>query len=474
MRKAIEIEKAKSSGSSAIEKALSRQDFLKLSGAGLAGVVLLGGCTLVPGETNQGSVDPEGPVSKKIAEKGPVTLEVWDFNTGPINAMTEQLNREFHKKYPNVTIKRTAKTFVDLTGTLKLAMSGEDPPDAATVNQGWPDMGTMTRAGLLLPLDDYAEAYGWKDRFPESVLQQTMFTKDGEAFGTGALFGLPFSAASSLGVFYNKTNLDKLGLQVPEGFEEFQNALKVAKEQGEIPIQMGNLDKIGMLIAYELSQEALQSSGTLRDLIFGRSGASFDTAENLQAAQNLQEWAENGYFTPGFNGLSPEDARKQFANGEGVFTMAGTQDWPTLAEGRGENTGFFLIPPEEPGDPRDATGSPWAAFSISSKSKNDDVAAAYLDFISSSHAGDVAVQNNLPPLLPPENLSGSQGTVYADTLQAQRQLIEEDTFVPYLDWATPNFYDLLTSNLQALAAGKMSPEQFVAEAQSEYTSFHKD
>lgn len=454
-------------------RGLSRGEFLRLGGFGITAATTLGACSLTPGANGGGTATPQGDVSKDVANKGPVTLQVWDFNTGPLNTLQEQLNREFQEKYPNVTIKRTAKTFVDLTGTLKLAMSGEDPPDAATVNQGWPDMGTMVGGGLLRPLDDYADLYGWKDRFPESVLQQTKFTKDGEEFGTGALFGNPFAAFSGLGVFYNRSKLDELGLRVPETFDDFKNALRTAKEAGEVPIQMGNLEKIALLIVYELSQEALQSSETLRGLIFGRSSASFDTPENLQAASNVQEWAQDGYFTPDFNGLAPEAAEKQFGDGRGVFTMTGSVQWPVFAEGREGDFGFFLVPPQNQGDPRDATGSPYASFSISAKSKNADVAAAYLDFVSGSRASEFAMQNNLPPVSPPEDLSRFEGTVFGDILQAQQLLVEEDSFVPYLDWAVPSFYDLLTSNLQVLAAGNMSPEQFVAEAQSEYASFHE-
>ena len=453
---------------------LSRGEFLKLGGVGITAAVTLGACSLTPGANSGGAETPSGQVSKDISGKGSVTLRVWDFNTGPLNSLQDQLNREFQEKYPNVTIERTAKTFVDLTGTLKLAMSGENPPDAATVNQGWPDMGTMVRGGLLRPLDDYAGAYGWKDLFPGSVLQQSSFTKDGEEFGTGSLFGLPFAAGSGLGVYYNKATLESLGLQVPETFGKFEDTLKQALQAGEIPIQMGNLDKISMLIAYELTQEASQTSEELRNLIFGRDGAAFDIPENLRAASTVQRWAESGYFTEGFNGLAPEDARKQFANGEGLYTLAGTVDWPTLAQGSGEGTGFFLVPPENAGEPRDATGSPYATFSISSKSKNADVAAAYLDFVSSKQAGEAALQNDLPPLSPPDDVpTAARDTVFADVLEAQGQLLREDTFVPYLDWAVPSFYDLLTSNLQELTAGKLTPEEFVSEAQSEYASFYK-
>ena len=42
-------------------------------------------------------------------------------------------------------------------------MTGPHGPDVVEANQGWPDMGQLVKSGLLLPLDNYAQAYGWND-----------------------------------------------------------------------------------------------------------------------------------------------------------------------------------------------------------------------------------------------------------------------------------------------------------------------
>ena len=103
---------------------------------------------------------------RRSPDTEPITLTVWDQETGQVGGIWDQLNAEFQARYPNVTVKRVKRDFGELKTLLKLAISGPHPPDVIEVNQGWPDMGGLVRAGLLLPLDNYAEAYGWSERVP--------------------------------------------------------------------------------------------------------------------------------------------------------------------------------------------------------------------------------------------------------------------------------------------------------------------
>ncbi len=43
--------------------------------------------------------------------------------------------------------------------------------------------------------------------------------------------------------------------------------------------------------------------------------------------------------------------------------------------------------------------------------------------------------------------------------------------VPYLDWATPTFYDTVTAAVQELMAQRITPEEFVAKIQEDYADF---
>lgn len=457
-------------------RALSRRDFLRLSGAGLVGVAFLGGCSPIPGASNGGTEDDGAPVSTDVAGMGEVTLDVWDWNTGSgaesLDAVTEQLNREFSGEYPNITIERTARPFEDLMQSVRLAASGNSPPNVANIDYGRPNMGALIEGGLLVSLDEYAEAYGWTGRFPESLLEQTRFSPDGSEYGTGSLFGLPYAAGSTEGFYYNKAILERLELELPRTLEEFEASLEAAAEAGEIPIQMGNLEQYPMINVLHPLLCSITSVDYLRDFVYGRNDVSFDTPETVEAVTLLRDWADRGYFTPGFNGISLNDSLAQFAAGEGLYRYGNTINLPDLEADLGEDLGFFLMPPRE-GNPLSAVGSAYGPFCIPANSENHDAAAAYIDYMCSERAMELMAQNDIVPVvLPEETPEFEEGTARAEAFQVQRYLMQNDAFVPYFSWSMPTTFDVVFPALQQLVAGDISVEQFVETTQSEYAKLH--
>ena len=168
-----------------------------------------------------------------------MTLTVWDQEVrGGQAAQIKRLNAAFQAKYPNVTIKRVAKSFTDLNATLKLAVSGDRAPDVVQANQGRPVMGQLVKGGLLRPLDAYAEAYGWSDRYSKLLLDLNRFSPDGQTFGEGKLYGVS-QMGEIVGVFYNRAKVP----EKPETFADFERLLAQAKQGGDVPVAFGNLDK---------------------------------------------------------------------------------------------------------------------------------------------------------------------------------------------------------------------------------------
>ena len=113
------------------------------------------GCGSPGGDDNSGGAGRQAgrpqPVEKPdVAAAGDVTLTVWDQEVrGGQAAQIKRLNQAFQEQYPNVTIKRVARSFEDLNKTLKLAVSGPNAPDVVQANQGRPVMGTLVKGGLL-------------------------------------------------------------------------------------------------------------------------------------------------------------------------------------------------------------------------------------------------------------------------------------------------------------------------------------
>ena len=401
-----------------------------------------------------------------VAKAGNVTLTVWDQEVrGGQAAQIKRLNKEFQEKYPNVTIKRVARSFEDLNKTLKLAVSGPNAPDVVEANQGRPVMGTLVKGGLLKPLDPYAKAFGWEQRYSPLLLDLNKFSSDGNEFGTGNLYGLS-QVGEIVGVFYNKKKVTN----PPKTLAEFEDSLKDAKQQGDIPVQFGNLDAWPGIHEYETLLAQAAPKDQVRDFVFAREGASFDNPEFLEAAKKLREWADDGYFTPDFNGTGYDPAWQRFAQGKGRYLIAGTWLVADLADRMGGNVGFMLMPGIDEGADPVALGGEGLPFAITSKSKNPDVAAAYIDFLTDSNAAKVlADTGNLPAMPVDESAipSGLPSEVFAEW----RRLNDADGIIPYLDYTTPTFYDDISGAIQELLGGKKDPQQFVSGVEEAFRKF---
>jgi len=441
----------------------------RLLGVGLAAVVMSATAACAPGE--EADPAPEtgsDEVETDISGLGDVTLTVWDQEVrGGQDEQIEALNAAFTEKYPNITIDRTKRSFNDLQRTLRNAITSDEAPDVVQANNGRSDMGAFVENGLLRPLDGYADAYGWADRFPESVRSLASYSDDGAVFGEGSLYGLP-QVGELVGVWYNKPKLEELKLEVPETAEAFQAALQAASDAGELPIQFGNLDGWPGIHEFGFVQNQHVPREDIRNLGFGREGASWTSEENTRAAETFREWVDAGYFTEDFNGVGYDPSWQSFAKGEGLFLVSGTWLQADLSDAMGDDVGFFLPPVGESGE-RAVTGGTGLPFSITDASENADVAAAYIDYITSDEAMQMIQDaGNLPVVGgSPEEAEG----VAAEVLGAWTTAGEEDSLVPYLDYATPDFYDLLTAQVQELGNGSVEPSQFLSTLEDEYTGF---
>jgi raffinose/stachyose/melibiose transport system substrate-binding protein len=409
------------------------------------------------------------PVSDDISGAGKVTLQVWDQNTDEgINEAQDALNDAFTKKYPNVTIDRQVQSFSDLKTTLRLALSGDNPPDVIQANQGYPDMGAFVQGGLLRSLNDYDKLYDWSSYYPESLLKINSFSSDGKDWQGDNLYGIS-QAGEVVGVFYNKDVLAKLGVEAPTSLEELEADMAAAKAAGVLPMAYGDVEKSGGIHLYGVVQAALAGADAVNDLATGKSGAWTDDT-SVQAAEVVQSWAEKGYLTEGANGIARDEAFKTFESGGAAFAVSGSWYQAQFTASMGTSAGFTTLIPKGEKTPA-TTGGESLAWAITTGSKNPDVAAAYIDFINVDNAAQVFLdQNSLPSVLP-EGYEPESGTLTADIVNAYRSVSESGGMVPYLDYSTPTFYDTLSGAVQQLTDGQVTPEAFAKILQDDYSAF---
>ncbi|MCW7945186.1 sugar ABC transporter substrate-binding protein [Streptomyces hygroscopicus] len=448
----------------------------RITGAALATACLAAVAACAPGPSaagGAGAPKTAGPVSTDPAADGKVTLTEWDQNTDPgVNASTEKLNAAFMAKYPNVKIKRVSRAFNDLKTTLKLALSSNNPPDVVQANQGYPDMGAFVKAGLLQPVDRYAQAYGWPSSYPQQLLSLNKFTADGRTWKTGNLYGVS-QTGEIVGVYYNKDKLKQLGIAVPTTLSQFETALQQAKAAGDLPISFGNSNKSPAIQLFGVVQALTAGKQEVRNLVFSQGGAKWTDSGPVQTAGTLQDWVKKGYLSPGFDGQSSDQAVAAFAQGKSVFMVDGSWQAAALAEKMDpKSVGFIALAPSGGASPV-TQGGEGLAWAITSKSKHADVAAAYINFLVNDNGMKfVAAQGNLPAIVPGA-YQPPAGTIYADLLAQWKAVSGQDGLLPYLDYTTPTFYDTLTAALQEMLAGQQSPQKFGETLQNDDSAFQK-
>jgi len=410
-----------------------------------------------------------GPVSDDISDAGEVTLNVWDQNTDEgINEAQEALNDAFTEKYPNVTIEREVQSFADLKTTLRLALSGDNPPDVIQANQGYPDMGAFVEGGLIRSLNDYDELYGWSSYYPESLLKINSFSADGSEWQGDNLYGIS-QAGEVVGVYYNRAVLDRIGVEAPTSLDELEAAMAAAQAAGVQPMAYGDVEKSPGIHLYGVVQAAIAGPETVNKLATGQGGAWTDDT-SVEAAAVVQSWAEKGYIAEGANGISRDEALASFEAGDAAFAISGSWYQAQFTASMGDGVGFTTLIPEGEDTPA-TTGGESLAWAITTGSEHPDVAAAYIDFINVDNAAQVFLdQNSLPSVLP-DGYEPEAGSLTADIVDAYRTVSESGGMVPYLDYATPTFYDTLSSAVQQLTDGQVTPEQFAQILQDDYSAF---
>lgn len=438
----------------------------KLLIAAVASIAALSTACTTPGSDPADDVDLSQPVETDISGEPDTTLSVWTSESGNRLEILQRLTAGFEEANPNVKVKWTVRDFGSYPAQIKLALSSEDGPDVAIGNLGWSLDGPLIKAGLFRPLDDYAEAYGWDTRYPEVGLRQLKFTEDGEVYGEGPIWGTPY-ASDVIGWFYNQDLLDEIGMEVPTTFDELEAVLAASKEAGQQPIVFGNKDAWP---AWHLLYNLIGHYATADEvagIVYGDEGASYEAEPIVTATEKMVEWKDAGYIRSDVNAIAQADAGAAFIKGEGLFFPAGSWEAANMPG----NIGFFLTPPPDASDAPQATGSFGYAFHIASRSDHVAVGAAFLDWMSNEAAArEFFASGDIAPL-PVEDPELKEGQVFSDIYDAWSTVLENDTLLPYLEFATPTSAEVNYPVLQRILAGEESVESGLAQIEASREKF---
>ena len=404
-----------------------------------------------------------GPLlSDARAQDEPIELRVWDQFTSPTESENAQaLYAAFMEQNPNITI--TSETFQtqQMQEVANTAIASGTGPDVIFYDAGPGFAGVLAEAGLLMPLDDYAEQYGWKERVAAPAVEAT--TLD------GVFYGMPLQT-DLIGMYSNQTLLSEAGLEVPTTLDELVAFCGAATDAGYIPIAFA--DQPGWPAYHQFSMTSNQMIGpeAMRALLFENQG-SWDTPEIVTAIEAFfVTLRDAGCFPEDPVAITYEDGNSLFYNGEALLHTTGSWLIGEIEEAMPDFEIGFQPFPEISG----GVGPVWisgvgSAWFITSTSQNPDAAGAFIDFLFSQEAAETWIGGSryfVPIDADLSNIElGPLNQMVIETLQnAEAEGVQFGYNVDVL--APPEFNDMMSSGFQAILVGDKTAEQQAADLQA--------
>lgn len=397
------------------------------------------------------------------AAQEPVELRVWDQFTDPVeSAAADAIYGAFQEANPNIEIVREVISTDQMRQTVNTAISSGTGPDIIFYDAGPGYAGVLAEAGLLAPLEEYAEEYGWRNRIAEQSLEATSIND--------TLYGLPLQV-DLIGMYYNATLMEQEGFAVPQTVEELKTFCQEASEAGYTPLAFTNnpgwqaFHQFSMVVNNMIGPDAVQ------DLLENNEG-SWDSPEIVDAINTyFVELRDAGCFEDTVNALTNDDAAALFQSGQALMYPTGSwmvQQFTPEAMPDME-VQMMPFPALEGGE-----GSFWvsgvgSAYYISATSEDKDEAALFLDYLVSPEIATQWVEEAgffVPMTLDTDTLDVPPlaESILMELERAANDEIELGYNIDVL--APPRFNETMQNGFQRLLAGNTTPEELAAELQA--------
>jgi len=404
-----------------------------------------------------GAVAPTAAPQATAAPKK-VKITWWHISTAEDHkALWQKLADEYMAAHPNVTIEITVLENEAFKAKMTTVMQSGEPPD---IFQSWGGgvMNEYAQAGLLKDITPDLDANGgaWRNTFAPGALGVYAYK--------GKNYGVPWDMGM-IGWWYNKELFAKAGIQEPpKTWTEFLDDVKKLKAAGITPIAVGMGDKWPGMHMWAYLVTRLGGKDNFEKALL-RTG-SFADAPFVEAGKKLQELLALQPFQEGFLGATYGDEATAMGNGKVAMELMGQWAPAVMKEnsadkkGIGDKLGWFPFPMVEggKGDPNDAVGG-GNGFAIGKNATPEAI-----DFVKYLTRAESQVQLAKIGVAIPVVKGGEAGLTDPLMITLQKSLSQAKYFQLYYDQALPPAMgSVVNDSVQALFAGKMTPEQ-VAQA----------
>ena len=386
-----------------------------------------------------------------------VTIWSWRSQDAPV---WQKVQKVLNSRGIPVKIKFTAFEATQYDSKVNLALQTGTGPDIV-YSRRLPGTRTesLIKAGLYLPLNGKVDF----SHFPDTILKSVTYKNK--------IYGVPF-AVQVVGIFYNKDIYKKYNLSVPRTWDELVNNAKILKSHGVTPFFVSGKHAWSLTMQHAMCGVSILGPEWIKKLTLGETDFLDPKWTQLNTLlNNLKK-----YYQPGFLGNSTQDMDAAFAFGQAAmifYGIWGYQIWIKLNPNF--HPGYFMVPPLT----RDQ--KPWAytymdgAFALTSNTKNPDMALKVLRFTATPEFGTIfaSITYNIPAV---------SGAKLPDVPILKKAVdIYQHHASPYVYWVgsvfvtgTPSLYGgVLSPGMQAMYAGKITPEELSKMAQDAISQWYK-
>lgn len=371
----------------------------------------LSGCGLA-GQTAQ--QQSENQKAKENSD-GKVELEFFNCKVEG-EAVFNKVIEKFQEENPNIIIKQTAPT--DAETVLFTRISTGDVPDIMTVYPAETAYHTMMDDGVYIDLSNEE----WLSRASDKALEFSAWN--------GKNYAMPF-AMNSFGIYCNDEMFKEAGLEFPTTWDEFMNVCETFQSKGITPLTFVDKDP-GNLV-----QEAERIIGIIKNDVYkdcetvGTTEASFSD----EAMPYFKQMAEAILKTRAYAGdtlsFSVEQATADFANGKYPMYVAITAKYAVISQNN-PDLKFTLVPYPNPiSDEQSLPINIDIAYGISSKSKHQEEAKKFIEFLSRPEIYQmVADEEGTPPVIEGVNYNIEPLKLIKDTIDNGNTFLTMVNFWP--------------------------------------------
>lgn len=221
----------------------------------------------------------------------------------------------------------------------------------------------------------------WKNSFNGGILDP--LTYDGE------VYAIPTQQSTAI-MYYNKAIFDEYNLEVPTTYDEYVQVCDTLKENGVTPVALASTADDAWLVSQYIQQlsDGIKGEDLFNSIKDGT--GKWNDEGMIEAGKLFQEEVNKGYFEDGFTGVSGDEAKLMFANGQTAMYFNGCWEISNLDKkenaAEAENFSCFIMPPVNEGYAGTAVGSVDTSYAVTKNCKNVDAAVALLKYMTNEES----------------------------------------------------------------------------------------